>query len=90
MFRIQLWDGVGNFSEMTSYINDGLYLVRKLQVKVFTRVLKIKKKWLPYSNHLVLLSIYFESNKYERKTPIMKTGIPYGDNAQSKRHHVAY
>ena len=41
MFRIQPWDGGDNFSEMTSYINDGLHLVRKLQVKVFTRVLKI-------------------------------------------------
>ena len=57
MFRIHLWDG----GEMTSYINDGLHLVRKLQVKVFTRVLKIKKNWLPYSNHLVLFSLFILS-----------------------------
>ena len=56
MFRIQLRDGVDNFSEMTSYINDGLHLVRKLQVKVFTRVLKIKKNQIK-SNHLVLFSL---------------------------------
>lgn len=43
MFRIHLWDG----EEMTSYINDGLHLVRKLQVKAFTRVLKIKKIGYP-------------------------------------------
>lgn len=63
MFQNHRWDNYDNFSEMTSCTNNSIR----------------RKKYTSYSNTLAQIihywlysTIYFGSNKYERKTPITK------------------